>query len=210
MRRGWLIVALVALTACGGSDRDRGLLGSMAGALFGDSDALCRDSRLEGEVAGTVPGPGACGIDNAVRITAVDGVRLSQPALLNCRTARALADWVEDGAQRAVGRRGGGLETLHVAAHYVCRTRNHRPGARLSEHSFGNAIDISGVTLKNGDRLTVTEHYDAWGRSGRIVRRMHDAACGPFGTVLGPESDRYHQNHFHFDTARHRGGPYCR
>ena len=33
---------------------------------------------------------------------------------------------------------------------------------------------------------------------------------GGFGTVLGPESDQFHQDHFHFDTARHRGGPYCR
>jgi len=39
---------------------------------------------------------------------------------------------------------------------------------------------------------------------------MHRAACGPFGTVLGPNADRFHQDHFHFDTARHRSGPYCR
>jgi hypothetical protein len=42
------------------------------------------------------------------------------------------------------------------------------------------------------------------------MRRMHRGACGPFGTVLGPEADRYHQDHFHFDTARYRSGSYCR
>jgi hypothetical protein len=39
---------------------------------------------------------------------------------------------------------------------------------------------------------------------------MHKAACGPFGTVLGPNSNRFHQDHFHFDTARYRSGSYCR
>jgi len=28
--------------------------------------------------------------------------------------------------------------------------------------------------------------------------------------VLGPEAARYHQDHFHFDTARYRSGSYCR
>jgi len=42
------------------------------------------------------------------------------------------------------------------------------------------------------------------------LKAMHRAACGIFGTTLGPGSDRYHENHFHYDTARHRSGPYCR
>jgi hypothetical protein len=53
-------------------------------------------------------------------------------------------------------------------------------------------------------------HAAASPRCRRALRQMHRAACGTFGTVLGPESDRFHQDHFHFDTARHRGGPYCR
>jgi len=30
------------------------------------------------------------------------------------------------------------------------------------------------------------------------------------GTVLGPEANRFHRDHFHFDTAEYRSGPYCR
>jgi hypothetical protein len=57
------------------------------------------------------------------------------------------------------------------------------------------------ITLRNGwnDRDT-----------GPLLRRLHKGACGPFGTVLGPDSDRFHRDHFHFDTARYRSGPYCR
>lgn len=44
----------------------------------------------------------------------------------------------------------------------------------------------------------------------KTMRSAHKKACGPFGTVLGPNADRYHQDLFHFDTARYRNSPYCR
>ena len=137
------------------------------------------------------------------------GVRLSQPATLDCPTARSLGHWVSESAKPEVGRTGGGLSGLRVAAHYVCRTRNHRPGARLSEHGKGRAIDIAALQLRDGSEISVLEDWGQ-GPKGRVLRRVHRDACGPFGTVLGPESDRFHRDHFHFDTARHRGGPYCR
>ena len=104
---------------------------------------------------------------------------------------------------------GGGLSGLRVAAHYACRTRNHQPGALISEHGKGKAIDIAALQLRDGSEISV---LDDWGQGpkGRVLRQVHRQACGPFGTVLGPESDRFHRDHFHFDTARHRGGPYCR
>ncbi|MGR3527092.1 MAG: extensin family protein [Paracoccaceae bacterium] len=79
----------------------------------------------------------------------------------------------------------------------------------MSEHGRGKAIDVSGYTLRDGTQITVLRDWGA-GRNGRALREMHRAACGPFGTVLGPQADRFHLDHFHFDTARHRGGPYCR
>ena len=105
--------------------------------------------------------------------------------------------------------KGGGVAQIKVAAHYSCRTRNNRPGAKISEHGKGKAIDISGFRLRDGTEITVLKDYDSW-QFGPALRRMRREACGPFGTVLGPGSDRYHNDHFHFDTARHRGGAYCR
>lgn len=157
-------------------------------------------------IAGARPG---CGIEHPVRITQVSGLRLSQPAVLNCDAARALDGWVRESAIPVVGRKGGGLAGLEVAASYSCRTRNRQPGARLSEHSRGRAIDISAFTLADGSRLSVSEDWR--GRNGRVMRALHGSACGRFSTVLGPESDAHHQSHFHFDVARHRGGgAYCR
>lgn len=171
--------------------------------------SVCGVAEIKGEVIPPVTGPGACGIDNPVRVTSVSGVALRQAPTIDCTTAKALNAWVRDGVIPAVGRTGGGLARINIVAHYACRGRNNQKGARLSEHSFGRAVDVSGVTLNDGTTLTVLDHWRS-DRFGKVIKAMHASACGPFGTVLGPNSDRFHQDHLHFDTARYRGGPYCR
>ncbi len=169
--------------------------------------SVCGDTAIRGEsvprITGRVRG---CGIEEPVRITEVDGVRLTSAATLDCDTARALRTWVTNGLKPAFGRNE--VKTLRVAAHYACRTRNNRPGARISEHGRGKAIDISGIILADGREISILRDYRS--RAGAPVRQAHKAACGPFGTTLGPGSDRYHNDHLHFDTASHRSGPYCR
>lgn len=171
--------------------------------------AVCGDIDIQGDVVGYVPGRiKACGITDAVRVRAVAGVALVPSALMNCKTAKALKDWTEKGLKPAFRQRGPVVE-MKVAAHYACRTRNNQPGARISEHGKGNAIDLSAFTMMDGEVITV---LNGWGRGTtlRPLRKAYRRACGPFGTTLGPDSDRYHKDHFHFDTASHRSGPYCR
>ncbi|MEP2151449.1 MAG: extensin family protein [Roseobacter sp.] len=172
--------------------------------------AVCGDLDIQGDIAGRVTGERTgCGIQNAVRVRSVSGITLSQPAVLDCTTAQALKSWVDTTAKPALSRKGGGLKQLRVAAHYSCRTRNNRAGARLSEHSKGRAIDISAVRLQDGSLITVRNGWNGKD-TAQAMRLLHKGACGPFGTVLGPNSDRFHVDHFHFDTARYRSGPYCR
>jgi len=151
-----------------------------------------------------------CGVAEPVRLTSVHGIPLSRGARMDCELARAVAQWVDDAMLPAVGRRGGGVAEITVIGEYACRTRNNRPGARISEHGRGMAIDIAGYTLANGDRVTV---LDDWRRRPHRsdLHDMYEQACGIFNTTLSPDSDRHHQDHFHFDLARHRGGgTYCR
>ena len=42
-----------------------------------------------------------------------------------------------------------------------------------------------------------------------FLRRLHKGACGTFGTVLGPEANEAHRNHFHFDLAPRRRSAFC-
>ncbi|WP_223422749.1 extensin-like domain-containing protein [Tateyamaria pelophila] len=170
---------------------------------------VCGDPDLQGDAVGPVPGRiKGCGIEEAVRLRSVSGVTLSQASLMDCKTANALKTWTEKSAKPALKSTGGGLAGYQVAAHYACRTRNNQKRARISEHGKGRAIDISGFVLKDGTRLTVLKDWNS--RHGGALKSMHKGACGPFGTVLGPRSDRFHRDHFHFDTARYRSGPYCR
>lgn len=190
--------------------------GGLFGGLFGRREReeraersrpgdgfVCGDRDIRGEeLARITSNVRGCGVDEPVRVTMVDGVRLTTPATIDCPTARALKSWINEGVRPAFGRPE--VVELRVAASYICRPRNNIRGAKISEHGRGKAIDISGFILSNGRELSVQGDYN------RQMRRAHRAACGIFGTTLGPGSDGYHEDHLHFDTASHGNGPYCR
>lgn len=168
---------------------------SMAGSV-------CGVSAIKGEEIARIGSKvGGCGVENPVRVTSVAGVRLSQAATVDCSIAKALNSWVDEVAQPAFD---GKLVELQVAAHYICRSRNNVKGAKVSEHGKGRAIDISAFILSNGKVLTVAQNYN------KLLRRIYKAGCGYFKTTLGPGSDGYHEDHFHFDTSARKGGAYCR
>lgn len=172
--------------------------------------AVCGDTAIQGKAIGRVKGKlRGCGVENAVQVQSVSGVRLSQAAVMDCVTANALKSWLDNAAKPALGRKGGGLKGLRVAAHYACRTRNNQKGAKISEHGLGRAIDISGFRFADGSEVSVLKGWNAKS-TRKAMRQMHQGACGPFGTVLGPNADRFHRDHFHFDTARYRSGRYCK
>jgi hypothetical protein len=171
--------------------------------------SVCGVIDIQGEKIGNVPGKiKGCGVKDAVKITSISGVKLSRGAIMDCPTAQALNQWVVKGVKPTFRRRGP-VVSMRVAAHYACRTRNNQPGARISEHGRGRAIDISAFTMMDGEEITVLKGWGQ-GTTYRLLSKVHQRACGPFGTVLGPKSDRFHRDHFHLDTARYRSGPYCR
>lgn len=151
-------------------------------------------ARIESKVKG-------CGIEDPVAITSVGGVKLSQTATVDCSIAKALNRWVDEVAQPTFK---GNLVEMQVAAHYACRSRNNIKGAKISEHGKGRAIDITAFTLSDGTVLSVARDF------GRLLRRIHKAACGYFRTTLGPGSDGYHEDNLHYDTSARSGGAYCR
>lgn len=177
--------------------------GQKAGKKTSRKGRVCGDSAIKGEALSPIPAKvKGCGLEEPVRVTEIAGVTLSPAATISCETAEALKSWITNALPRAFGRRE--VIELRVASSYICRTRNNKKGARISEHGRGNAIDISAFVLSDGKVLTVEDDY------GKQMRKVHKAACGPFGTTLGPGSDGFHEDHLHLDIARHTGGPYCR
>ena len=85
---------------------------------------------------------------------------------------------------------------------YSCRGMNGNPNAHISEHAFGNALDIAEFVLADGHRITV--QY-GWRGSPEEQGFLHDvqlAACNEFSTVLAPGANIYHYNHIHVDLMR--------
>jgi len=164
--------------------------------------AVCGVPSIKGEVISPISSKvGGCGVEDAVMVTSVAGVRLSQAVTVDCSVVQALDAWVKEAAQPAFD---GKLAEMRVAAHYVCRGRNNKKGAKISEHGKGRAIDISAFLLSDGKVLTVEDNFN------KTLRKIYKAACGVFKTTLGPGSDGYHEDHFHFDTAIRNSGTYCR
>ena len=134
---------------------------------------------------------------------------MSTPATLSCDAAQVFADWLTGVADPAARKMlDGRIKQVWVMASYTCRTRNRQRGAKMSEHSFGRAIDVGGFTLGDGRKVTVK---DGWrtAKIGGYLKHVASKACGMFKTVLGPDGDRFHQDHLHLDVAL-RKSSYCR
>lgn len=183
---------------------------AVPGQLSGKAGALCGIPGLSGRpIAPIVSRVQGCGLQDGVEVTAVSGIPLSVPAQIDCRTAAALKHWVDRGIVPVVGNQGGGIARLEIAGSYSCRPRNNQKGAKVSEHGRGRAVDLTGIRLRSGEVVSVEQHWRSG--KGKLLQQIHAAACGPFGTVLGPKSDRFHHDHIHVDTAARRaGGSYCR
>ena len=168
---------------------------------------LCGIAGLKGERRAPIQAEtNGCGIANPVRLTEVSGVRLSEPADVDCSIAVALDTWVRTVLQPVFDNQ---VRRLDVAGAYVCRGRNRVAGAKISEHGRGRAIDIRNIVLTNGTSVSVEQHWNR-GDAGRRMVEAYKRGCGIFGTTLGPGSDGYHEDHMHFDMPSNRRSPYCR
>lgn len=126
---------------------------------------------------------------------------------LNCEMAEATALFAADVIQPAAKAEfGADLKSISQASAFVCRPRH--AGGKLSEHAFGNALDISSFTLSDGKKIEIGPAPPE--KDAKFLNAVRKAACGPFKTVLGPGSDADHALHFHLDLEpRRNGGTFC-
>lgn len=150
-------------------------------------------------------GPSVCGAEQPFEMAAADGgrVALSPAALLRCPMIPQVDRWVVNAIEPAARRiYGVPLSEVKVAASYACRPMNNVSGAHLSEHGHANALDVSGFVLADGRRISVKGGWNGDYREQAFLRAVHDGACREFTTVLGPQYDSNHRDHFHVDLAR--------
>jgi hypothetical protein len=152
--------------------------------------------------------PSGCALPYPLALTKLSArITVEPEALMNCAMAEAAARFAADIISPAAkAEYGEELKSIGHASAYVCRPRNG--GSKLSEHAFGNALDIARFTLSKGTVVDVNLTPDP--KAAKFLGAIRKAACGPFKTVLGPGSDADHALHFHFDLApRSNGGTFC-
>jgi hypothetical protein len=96
-----------------------------------------------------------------------------------------------------------------VGPGYACRPRNQQPGAELSVHAFGIALDIRGFELADGQQILIGPE-DRPAPERVFLDALRTSACGYFTTVLGPGSDAHHADHLHVDLASHGSSDHYR
>jgi hypothetical protein len=138
---------------------------------------------------------------------ATAAVKFSPPATLACPLVAVVDQWIHGTIQPASMRWFGVpvVEIRQISA-YSCRGMNGNPNARISEHAFGNALDVASFTLADGRRVTVKNGWKGSPEEQGFLRDVQAGACDRFNTVLAPGSNRFHYDHFHVDLMRRANG----
>jgi hypothetical protein len=131
-------------------------------------------------------------------------VAFSGGPMLSCPFAIKLVHWLADVVSPAARHHlGAPVDQVLVGPGYVCRGRNGATTGKLSEHAFGNAVDILGLVLAGGTKVMIIEEPEAKGARKSFLSAMRTSACGYFTTVLGPGADEAHVDHYHVDLGKH-------
>jgi hypothetical protein len=132
---------------------------------------------------------------------------LSPTATLACPLVSKLDRFVSERVQPAALRWfGQPVVEIRQISSYSCRGMNGNPNAHISEHAFGNALDIAAFTFADGRKLTVKDGWHGAPEEQGFLRDVHSAACETFTTVLAPGSNAYHYDHMHVDLMRRASG----
>jgi hypothetical protein len=182
-----------------------------------------------------IDGPGVCGIDHPLRVAALGAPALmsyaeeapqrvsfgapargavtaqsaavTPAATLACPMVSALDRFVSETVQPAAAHWfGQPVVTMRQISAYSCRGMNDNPNARISEHAFGNALDIAAFVLADGHTITVKTGWRGTPAEQGFLHDVEEGACAMFATVLAPGSNAYHEDHMHVDLMRRSSG----
>ena len=174
------------------------------GTLAGEACfAALRDMGVDFSRASTPVSAGSCSVFEPVKLNGMKlggaAVKFPDKPLLTCGFAAKLALWVaREGAPAVQKATGSPLRSLGTGPGYQCRGRNGDGSAKLSEHAFGNAVDIGYLKTSDGQTINV----EASSAHTGLLDELRSDGCRYFTTVLGPGANSAHARHFHFDLER--------
>jgi hypothetical protein len=161
------------------------------------------------EMGSALNGNGACGMTRPFKVAAVNGgfVALEPKATLACPLVANVEAWFMEAVQpAAMAWFGSPVTEIKQISAYSCRTMNGQPGAPISEHAFGNALDVASFRFADGREVSFKDGWKGRSEERGFLRSVHAAACERFTTVLAPGADMFHYDHIHVDLARRASG----
>ncbi|RKE84075.1 extensin family protein [Rhizobium sp. AG855] len=158
---------------------------------------------------------GGCGMASPIVLKKpLPDVTLEPEATIRCETALQLARMTRDMLKPAAEAAFPGkpaLSGIRQASGYVCRNRNSAETGKISEHAYGNAIDIAALRFGDEEEPVMIAKQDDGSAQAVFQRAFNAIACLYFTTVLSPGSDPTHQDHMHLDVIERKSGlHYCR
>jgi hypothetical protein len=177
-------------------------------ALSGEACiAALRKMKVDFDLQATPVVAGSCSVMEPVKVSSVgtdEGrVKLPDQPLLTCGFAARLASWLTEKGEPAVrSATGSRIQSLGTGPGFQCRGRNGDKSAKLSEHAFGNAVDIEYIKLANGQVIGVGDALNTGSKYHSVLASLRSSGCEYFTTVLGPGANSAHASHFHFDLER--------
>ncbi len=180
--------------------------------LKNQNDQSCGNAlRLKGVTFESVAQPAsssACAVDQPVQLSSVQTnstiMQFPDHPILNCAFALHFVTWLQElGAPEAKTKQGSVLSKFYTGPGFVCRGRNGDITSKISEHGFGNAVDVERLSFADGETLMVRDAQDPSSKAYETLRAMRASACTRFTTVLGPGSNAAHREHFHLDLGKH-------
>jgi hypothetical protein len=156
-----------------------------------------------------IQGRGTCGMTRPLEIAALSQgfVELQPKATLACPIAANVERWFEESVQPAAfAWLGEPVVRVKQISAYSCRSMNGQPGASISEHAYGNALDISTFILASGREVQFKTGWKGRAEEQGFLRAVHAGACERFATVLAPGADAFHYDHIHVDLMRRASG----
>lgn len=168
-------------------------------ALLGLAGSLARPA--PNRVIGT-----DCGYRDGTQIGGPGALPAPGGLVTSCPVAAALLLWEREVQAAARRELGTSVRRFVHAGSFSCRRLYGRATGGWSEHATADAVDILGFELADGRRLSVLRDWPDEGATGRFLRAARDRACLSFTTVLSPEYNQAHRDHFHLDTADRGAG----
>lgn len=139
-----------------------------------------------------------CGWTNAVSLVKAGGASVG--VTISCPAAAALSLWMVNVVQPAAEKHLAARVTgISHGGGYSCRRIRGRMDFLMSEHATANALDIMGLRTSSGQSISVLNDWDDKGAVGAFLREIHDGACDYFRVAIGPEHNKLHKDHFHYD-----------